>query len=298
MVACTALLSQLLMADDSLFPADSGSYSSPSDSGSWNYGTTTASPDNKVRSRGLFLAALAPIAAQAVGLLFTNLINRYTAPVANNSPQTYAQNTPPPSTGSSYFGSMFQSKELPSKLDAGLVYSVARINQENNQVEVIALGNGVLPRFTDKEKMAIVFASNLPGKITLTNIEPSGKSNPLGDYSVYPGKDNRFPKNIPGMNFYGDPGIEEVKMDFYPCLTPEILNSSNADAYKNRLPMCSTNIASKSLRKKGINNPEANNGINMASTSYNPDEIISVSFKIDHVSSSAGNDTSLQSMFK
>jgi len=250
---------------------------------------------NEDSAKNIFAATLVPVLAQATGQLVTGLISSLGDSETRSLKLQETQLVS--STGVStpaYVSMVMTPAVMPNKLNTGLVYKVVRLDENAKEIETVDVSGGDTPDFTDKEKFAIIFSSNLPGEVTLTNVDPEGKVNKLGKYAVSPAKDNRYPKNDKlGMKFEGKPGLEEVKINFYPCLTQEALSLANVQSLRDKgIKECSnsSSYASKSFRTKSIINEEVETAetpekINVVTTPYVGNELLDVSFKINHVSS-------------
>jgi hypothetical protein len=84
---------------------------------------------------------------------------------------------------------------------------------------------------------AIQYSTNLPGQIRLENVDPAGRVSNLGTYTVLVDQLNRLPRER-GIRLEGEPGVELLKLYFYPCLPPESAGQPRSVRFESQLPNC------------------------------------------------------------
>ena len=85
---------------------------------------------------------------------------------------------------------------------------------------------------------AVQYSTNLPGQIRLENVDPMGRVSDLGTYTVLVDQLNRLPRER-GIRLQGEPGLEQLKIYFIPCLPPEAAGQPWRAQFEAQLPECS-----------------------------------------------------------
>ena len=125
--------------------------------------------------------------------------------------------------------------------DSGLApavgYTLQQLDPRNFEV-LAALAVGEEPTVLKTgDVFAIQYSTNLPGQIRLENVDPVGRTSDLGTYTVLVDQLNRLPRER-GIRLEGEPGVELLRLYFYPCLPPEAAGKSWEAQFKGRLPNC------------------------------------------------------------
>lgn len=120
-----------------------------------------------------------------------------------------------------------------------------------------ATGEGMRLGFAIKtgEAFAMTFATSVPGRVSLTNVDAQGKIANLGLYEVLPNSNNRMPRTRKGIKIVGTPGQERIELLFTPCISPQQANDSRVAPYQGMLPACGQEAAIKQYA------PEAKGGL-------------------------------------
>lgn len=107
-----------------------------------------------------------------------------------------------------------------------------------NAVSRLALDHGV-PVVHTGDRLAIRFITNLPGLVVIENIDANQTKSSLGMYTVFPGADNRVPRDPnKGIKMFGSTGLETFRVNYYPCVTDEARTRLGAQADGLNLPAC------------------------------------------------------------
>jgi hypothetical protein len=116
-------------------------------------------------------------------------------------------------------------------------YSLQKLDPGSFDV-VAALEVGEEPTMLKTgDVFAIQYSTNLPGQIRLENVDPVGRVSNLGTYTVLVDQLNRLPRER-GIRLEGEPGIEILKLYFYPCLPPEASGQPWGARFESQLPNC------------------------------------------------------------
>ena len=140
---------------------------------------------------------------------------------------------------------------------------------------------------------AIRYATNLPGQVRLENIDPGGQINDLGVYTVFPGATNRIPSDH-GIKLVGRPGVEVIRLYFFPCLPGGPDMEALKAEFGNRLPGCGEGqnprvaaAAKGVIKTRSLQNlSQPDNKVSFSGTSdYERNDVTSTALMIQHVKS-------------
>lgn len=84
---------------------------------------------------------------------------------------------------------------------------------------------------------ALQYSTSLPGLVRLENVDVDGRVAHLGTYAVHADQLNRLPADK-GIRLEGKPGLEQLRMYFYPCLPPDAPGRPYAERLAGVLPPC------------------------------------------------------------
>lgn len=186
-------------------------------------------------TRNLFLAALAPIAAQSIGHVLTHGLSKFidwlTQPpqqVANpggggsgNRPRVLARDelATPLSTLRMQASSMIHQAGVSGRNTAapGFLVRFVKTNAAG-----VPLGDLPVDRLVVQtgDMFYVEVTSNLPGRLVLTNIDAHNETTPLGEYFLEGGFSRRIPENM-NIRMTGNPGREKLIVSFIPCALEE-----------------------------------------------------------------------------
>lgn len=137
---------------------------------------------------------------------------------------------------------------------------------------------------------AIRYATNLPGQVRLENIDPAGQINDLGVYTVFPGATNRIPSDH-GIKLVGRPGLEVIKLYFFPCVPGGPDMEALKAEFGNRLPACGEGqnprvvaAAKGAIKTRSLQNlSQPDNKVTFSGTSdYERNDVTSTALMIQH----------------
>ena len=100
---------------------------------------------------------------------------------------------------------------------------------------IAVAGSG--PSLRTGDVFVLQFSTNLPGRVRLENTDASGRVADLGTYTVLVDQLNRIPRDK-GIQLQGQPGTEQLRFYFYPCLPAEAATRPWAAEFQGRLPPC------------------------------------------------------------
>ncbi len=124
-----------------------------------------------------------------------------------------------------------------SGLAPAVGYSLQKLDPVSFDV-VAALEVGDAPTaLKTGDVFAIQYSTNLPGQIRLENVDPMGRVSNLGTYTVRVDQLNRLPRDR-GIRLEGEPGMEILKLYFYPCLPREAAGQPWGARFESHLPNC------------------------------------------------------------
>lgn len=135
------------------------------------------------------------------------------------------------------FGSAPELVNKDDSLAPAVGYALQHLDSGSFEVKT-ALNVGEVPTVLKTgDVFAIQYSTNLPGQIRLENINPMGQVSDLGTYTVLVDQLNRLPLER-GIQLQGEPGMELLKIYFYPCLPPEAAGQPWANRFAPQLPLC------------------------------------------------------------
>ncbi len=93
---------------------------------------------------------------------------------------------------------------------------------------------------------AVRFATSVPGRVRLVNVDAEGQRIPSSIYEALPQGDNRMPRaHEGGILMEGKPGTEYLEFEFVPCISPSLSKHPQVAPFAGQLPACSTESATK-----------------------------------------------------
>jgi hypothetical protein len=130
-----------------------------------------------------------------------------------------------------------QAQAQAQALTPALGYAMEQLDPASFAVlrPVAVAGSGPLLRTGDV--FVLQFSTNLPGRVRLENTDASGRVADLGTYTVLVDQLNRIPRDK-GIQLQGQPGTEQLRFYFYPCLPAEAAARPWAAEFQGRLPPC------------------------------------------------------------
>lgn len=145
------------------------------------------------------------------------------------------------------FGNLLAQLGWGSKVDRGkgddrdlataVGYTIQQLDPRSFEViRALEVGNAPTVLKTG-DVFAIHYSTNLPGQVRLENVNPAGRISDLGTYTVQVDQLNRLPRDQ-GIRLEGAPGLELLKVYFYPCLPPETAGQASEAQFGGRLPIC------------------------------------------------------------
>jgi len=157
-------------------------------------------------------------------------------------------------------------------------------------ITTIDLSHGA-PVLHTGDVFAILYSTNLPGQVRIDNDDSAGATNPLGTYTVVPGRDNRIPVTK-GVQLTGVTGTEQFKMYFYPCAAADPSGGSGNAAAATGLPPYSAAaspklaMASKRLvvakSATNLESPDPTIAV-AAAANYRPNDVTENDFSMQHM---------------
>jgi hypothetical protein len=170
-------------------------------------------------------------------------------------------------------------------------YSLQQLDPGNFSVRT-ALRVGEAPTVLKTgDVFSVQYSTNLPGQIRLENVDPMGRVSDLGTYTVLVDQLNRLPRER-GIRLQGEPGLEQLKIYFIPCLPPEAAGQPWRVRFEAQLPECSGTTRMQ-VAAAGTGSVRTRSLVNLAqpdttvafaaATQYRVNEVTMATVQIKHV---------------
>ncbi|SDH16674.1 DUF4384 domain-containing protein [Propionivibrio dicarboxylicus] len=170
-------------------------------------------------------------------------------------------------------------------------YSIDQLDPKSFDVLRTSSLNEATASLKTGDVFAIRYATNLPGQVRLENIDPAGQINDLGVYTVFPGATNRIPSDH-GIKLVGQPGVEVIRLYFFPCVPGGPDMEALKSEFGNRLPACGAGqnprvaaAAKGVIKTRSLQNlSQPDNKVSFSGASdYERNDVTSTALMIQHV---------------
>ncbi len=183
-----------------------------------------------------------------------------------------------------------------------LTFVVQKLDSRERDAPVVAelikgkLSTAQSPHFTIRtdEVFALAFTTTVPGRVQLEGANSFGEKSLSGHYEAVPGENKRIPRaDQRGILMEGRTGPETIDVIFYPCVSPSLAHLPQVAPFRNVIPPCGPESATKGgtpdvIRGNGAKLPSfADSGDSTLSTAVSPSgyekgNVLRFTIRIDH----------------
>ncbi len=249
--------------------------------------------------------AISTSVGSGVGCLIGRFLNFIGGAKPNPDCVSPSSGSAPPAPNSSFSQGAVVSPEQATVYAKQPITALELHRYASGQINAASLGvippdAGSTDTFTLKsgDSFAIKFATTVPGRVRILNVDATGKTDISDLYEASPQGDNRLPREHQGNITLDDTtGMETFTLEFKPCVSQAIASRPDVARFVNLIPPCDDQAATKDFpiilpgqnvnataSGKGMTIPNSgtNQVIGVASKDAVPGELARMTIRINH----------------